>query len=355
MKVIQVVTHFDMGGAERIAINIAKSKSGVEYHMIEVAKGNSSFSKEFKKEMDEAGITYHCATASSNKKGLLSFPFRLRKLIKEIHPNVVHTHTENPDLGVFLTYILFPSIFKNIKIVRTLHNTVLWQNWKWMGKLVERFIQKKRANVTNSKMIAEVYQNEFGRDPWINLIYNGFGIVEQVQYEKIVKGKKNILFAGRFHSQKGIPVLIETIKRANPDAFHFHIAGKGELENELLEGLKNQKNVTTTGPIFGLSKYLASFDYVFIPSVHEGLNSLSIESAFSQTPVIINNCDGLNETVPADYPLKVNNNSVDGFAALFKKLECEDPKQYSKLTNQYAIDHFSISKMQSEYEALYNE
>lgn len=353
MKVIQVVTHFDMGGAERIAINIAKSKSGVEYHMMEVAKGDSSFSTEFIKEMEDAGIIYHRSSASSNKKGLLSFPFRLRRLIKQIQPDVIQTHTENPDLGVYLTYKLFPGLFKNIIIVRTLHNTVLWQSWKSIGIHVERFIQSHKANITNSKMIAEVYQKEYGIDPNIKLIYNGFAPVDQVKYDKIVEDKKNVLFAGRFHSQKGLPVLIETIKRVNPDVYHFHIAGKGELEKELLEGLKDVKNVSITGPIFGLSKYLSSFDFVFIPSVHEGLNSLSIECALSKTPVIINNCDGLNETVPEDYPLKVDNNSVDGYVELFKMLETADSISFANISHTYALEHFSMKKMQEQYELLY--
>ena len=352
-KVVQVVTHFDMGGAERIAINIAKSKSGFEYHMIEVASGCSDFSVEFKKEMEESDIIYHCATAKKNKIGLLYFPFRFRSLIKQISPDVIQTHTENPDLGVYLTYLLFPHLFKNIKIVRTLHNTVLWQNWKFIGKVVERFFVKKRANVSNSNMISEVYQREYGYDPNIKLIYNGFEPVVQVPYDKLIQGKKNVLFAGRFHSQKGLPVLIETIKRVDPNIYHFHIAGKGELEKELYEGLKDKTNVTISGPIFGLSKYLSCFDYVFIPSVHEGLNSLSIESSFSHTPVIINNCDGLNETVPKEYPLKVNNNSVEEYVNLFKMIEQEDNIRYADMTFKYATEHFSISKMQSEYEALY--
>ena len=37
MKVFHVVTSFDLGGAERVAFNIASSKSaGFEYHIVEV-------------------------------------------------------------------------------------------------------------------------------------------------------------------------------------------------------------------------------------------------------------------------------------------------------------------------------
>lgn len=353
MKVIQLVTHFDMGGAERVAINIAKSKSGVKYYMVEVVQGTSSYSEEFKEEMRTNGIEFRCSSIKSNKCAIILSPIRLRHLIKEIKPDVIQTHTEVPDLSLYLTHFIFPRLFKNIKIVRTLHNTVLWSNWKYIGKVAEKFYKSKKANVTNSKMIAKVYQTEFGADENMTLIYNGFNSVGQIPYEGIVEGKKNILFAGRFHKQKGINVLIDTIKKVNPDKFFFHIAGKGELEKELRDGLISQNNVIIRDPIFGLPKYLKSFDYVFIPSVHEGLNSLSIEASLNHTPVIINNCDGLNETVPSDYVLKVSDNSVNGYVNLFKMLETKDGQEFAKTSYAYALENFSMQKMQKEYEALY--
>ena len=355
MKVIQLVTHFDMGGAERIAINISKSKSGVKYFMIEIVQGTSSYSEEFKEEMRTNGIEFRCSSVRSKKWAIILSPIRLRRLIKEIKPDVIQTHTEVPDLSLYLTNVIFPRLFKNIKIVRTLHNTVLWSNWKYIGKVAEKYYKSKKANVTNSKMIAKVYQREFGDDENMTLIYNGFNSVEQIPYEGIVTGKKNVLFAGRFHKQKGISVLIDTIKNVNPNKYFFHIAGKGELEKKLRDGLMFQNNVIIREPIFGLPKYLKSFDYVFIPSVHEGLNSLSIEASLNHVPVIINDCDGLNETVPPDYALKVSDNSVTGYVNLFKILESKDGQKFAEPSYAYALETFSMQKMQKEYETLYEK
>ena len=41
--------------------------------------------------------------------------------------------------------------------------------------------------------------------------------------DSIYSGKINILFAGRFVPQKGIPVLINIIKRVDEKVFYFHI------------------------------------------------------------------------------------------------------------------------------------
>ena len=37
MRIFHIITHFDIGGAERVAVNIAKSQTtGMEYHLVEV-------------------------------------------------------------------------------------------------------------------------------------------------------------------------------------------------------------------------------------------------------------------------------------------------------------------------------
>ena len=47
MKVFHIVTHLDLGGAERVAINIANSDNpDIEYHIVEVVRGKSDFTKQ---------------------------------------------------------------------------------------------------------------------------------------------------------------------------------------------------------------------------------------------------------------------------------------------------------------------
>ena len=47
-KVFHIVSHFDVGGAERVAVNIADDHEGiVEYHLVEVVRAHSSFTRVF--------------------------------------------------------------------------------------------------------------------------------------------------------------------------------------------------------------------------------------------------------------------------------------------------------------------
>lgn len=352
--IFQIVTHFEMGGAERIAFNIAESENpDFEYHIVEVAKGNSAFTQEMIKELDVHRIVFHRSDISNNKKAILYFPFRLKKLIAKYHPVVIHTHTEVPDLAVYLFHLIFP--FIHFKLVRTLHNTVLWNSWGKIGKIVERYVQKKNANVSNSIAVTKAYLRNFGGSAAIPLIYNGFKPTEQKKYQGIVMKKINVLFAGRFVHQKGLPVLVDVIKRVNPERYFFHVAGTGPMEEYVQENLGNLPNVKITGPIANLASYVGSFDFVFIPSVHEGLNSLSIEASMNGTPAIINDIDGLNETLPQDWNLKVSDNSVEQYSDIFDKIYTLDRTKIKEQAYSFVDSNFSIRKMQREYEKLYQQ
>lgn len=85
------------------------------------------------------------------------------------------------------------------------------------------------------------------------------------------------------------------------------------MEHKIKESFIRFNNVSIYEKVFGLSHYLASFDYLFMPSNHEGLGLMLIEASFAHTPTIINCCPGLKETLPNDWKLALNNNSIPDF------------------------------------------
>ena len=86
----------------------------------------------------------------------------------------------------------------------------------------------------------------------------------------------------------------------------------------------------------------------------EGLNSLSIESSINKVPVIINDIDGLNETLPQNYPLKVKNNCIDEYMTLFTDvIPTIDRVSLIDSVYQYSCQKFDIQQMQKQYEYIY--
>ena len=356
LRVFHVISHFEVGGAERVALNIAESSSNdFEYHVVEVEKGISEFTKEMKLELDKYGIKYHTSPVIHSKLAILLFPLWFSFIFIKYRPNVIHSHTEIPDLSLWLfRKISWLFFWVRPKYIRTIHNTELWNEWKWVGRIVERYYVKHKCNVSISKSVSQAYA--YGQSD-IPLIYNGVKVVNQKPFPNLVDGKVNVLFAGRLEHQKGIEQLVEVVTALKSDGrYHFHIVGSGSLVQMVKDSLGNLDCVSLFDKVYALSEYLGSFDYLFMPSNHEGFGLTCIEASLAHTPPIVNWCAGLNETLPDDWPLKVMDNDINAFVDLFRnKLLTYDHKVLADKAYDYAANHFSVIRMQESYEKLYAE
>jgi len=361
-RIFHIISHFDMGGAERVALNIAKSNAdGFEYHIVEVIRGRSAFTRQFISEMEQAQIHYHRSPIPVvslhylfEKLAAILFPFWFVFIFRKYRPNVIHCHSEIPEWATYRLFHLFPHLTRGCKVVRTIHNTSLWNGLKKTGAKVEKWLQSQHANIAISTSVVENYRKEFQESPPI--IYNGVApsLYKQV-YPDLRKDKTNILFAGRMEEQKGIKHLADIITLLKDDTrYFFHIFGDGRLKPMLTNQLAGLSNHAIHPPLYGLQAYLGSFDYLLMPSEHEGLALLSIEASMEGTPTIINAAKGLEDTLPAHWLLKVSHNHIEDYMRLFHEaIPQGDRKQWGEEAREYALAHFSIEKMQREYELFY--
>lgn len=354
IKVLHIITHFDIGGAERVAINIAKSHSkGFEYHIMEVVRAKGTFTKQLIQECKDDNIKIHRSLIGNSKLAILLFPLVFLFYIVKIRPNIIHSHTEIPDLAIFLWRRTYGLFFRKIKYVRTIHNTQLWNKWERIGNKVEAYFKKNTTTVTISSSTQQSFYYEYRiKTP---IIYNGIQETKQNPFKGIIPNRINILFAGRLEPQKGIETLVEVIKALqNDERFFFHIIGDGSMKNKVDE-ISSFNNVRHYSKIYNLSSYLNSFDYLFMPSLHEGLALMPIEAAFAKVPTIINRCPGLKDTLPNDWELAVDNNDIPKFLDIFKHLNEEEKTNLGYKAYNFALEYFSIYKMQTKYESMYLE
>ena len=360
-RVFHFISHFDLGGAERVAANIAKSGNGkIEYHVVEMMRGRSDYSRQFIDELRQAGVVCHRAWMPDirwhfvlERITALLFPLRFLWLWLRWHPDVVHTHTELPDLCTVAAFSLFPWMSKSCKVVRTIHNNCLWTGQSRLGAVCERFFIGRKANIAISQSVRKSYKSRFCDDTPI--IYNGVGEIRQKCYDALVEDKVNVVFAGRFEKQKGISVMIEVVETLATDGrYHFHVFGDGSMRDEVEGRLGGLPNVSIRPPLFSLSSYLSSFDFMFMPSEFEGLSIVAIEASMSCLPNIINSCPGLEETLPYDWPLKVTGNDKAAYLNLFREFipNCRR-EQLGNMARDFARSNFSIEKMQQGYEKRY--
>ena len=141
---------------------------------------------------------------------------------------------------------------------------------------------------------------------------------------------------------------------AGDGRYHFHVMGDGSLLPDVERAVARCGNATLTPPMYGLSGVLSSFDCLFMPSEFEGLSMLSMEASMNRLPVIANRCPGLSDTLPEDWPLMVDNNSLNAYLHLFRDiLPTADRNALADKAATFAEQNFSIRKMQEEYEKVY--
>ena len=425
MRTFHLITHFSLGGAERVAANIAESQThGMEYHVVEIMRGRTAYTPKFIAELEQAGVRCHRSWMPDvsfhflfERIAALLFPLRMLYIMLRWHPDVIHTHTETPDLALYVFSRLFPFMLRRVKIVRTIHNTRLWTGLPRTAQWVEAFFKSNNANIAISDSVRDSYADRFGEVPPI--INNGVAEVEQKDYfntstpqgvhlsqvhqqhlntstfntqhstnlntstfntqhstnlntstfntqhstnlNTSTPQHLNILFAGRLEPQKGVVVLCEVLKMLADDArYHFTIAGDGSqrtlVEQTLAEIAAEGKsaNAQLVPPIFGLAGYMQSFDYLFMPSEFEGLSMLSMEASLNRLPVIANACPGLADTLPADWALLAHNNSLNDYRHIFNELlPTADHDALTQRAYDFAKDRFSVRTMQERYEARY--
>ena len=412
MRTFHLITHFSLGGAERVAANIAESQTpGMEYHVVEIMRGRTAYTPKFIAELKQAGVRCHRSWMPDvsfhflfERIAALLFPLRMLYIMLRWHPDVIHTHTETPDLALYVFSRLFPFMLRRVKIVRTIHNTRLWTGLPRTAQWVETFFKNNNANIAISDSVRDSYADRFGEVPPI--INNGVAEVEQTDYfntstpqgvhlsqvhqqhlntstfntqhstnlntstfntqhstnlNTSTPQHLNILFAGRLEPQKGISVLCEVLKMLAGDArYHFTIAGDGSqrtlVEQTLADIASSGKplNAQLVPPIFGLAGYMQSFDYLFMPSEFEGLSMLSMEASLNRLPVIANACPGLADTLPADWALLAHNNSLNDYRRIFNELlPTADHDALTQQAYDFAKDRFSVRTMQERYEARY--
>ena len=91
-----------------------------------------------------------------------------------------------------------------------------------------------------------------------------------------------------------------------------------------------------------------------MPSLHEGLALLPIEAAMAKVPTIINDCPGLSETLPPDWPLKVNGNNLTQYLTIFSNLDSFNRDDLGKSAFLFANNRFQLKTMQTNYERFYS-
>jgi glycosyltransferase involved in cell wall biosynthesis len=371
MRILHVIDQFHMGGSEEHATFLAQGleKRGHQCSVVAVSRPDQQdqVGTNQKQRLSDAAIPFHEVGGKNVRRNVLYVPLRLRRIIRRFGPDLVHSHTDIPDLMVSMA-----SRLGQFPVARTIHNTSLWETRPRTGRICEGAFHDDLIVAVSQDALAahrelrrhyglsqSAHQSVvLGSVPDLpdNQDYQRSDLVRQIGAD----GDKLIFcFAGRLVEQKGFDVLIEALSRlddAYRDKFQLHAftAGDGLEECKAQVQLQNLP-VVFHPPLANISRILQAFDAILMPSRWEGYGRVAAEGFLSGTPVIASDTHGLRETFPPQWPLKVPaDDSVALSDLLIDVLEGRrDLNALGASAREWARPTFSVDREVDDYETRY--
>ena len=240
--------------------------------------------------------------------------FALRKLVKKIHPDIIHAHWIIPQGFV----AALNKKISGTEYVVTSHGGDIFGLQGYFLKQIKKFtlMNAKKITVVSTAIKNEVH-NKIDSNLNVEVIPMGVdsNLFNQNKKDDSIRKKYEIhglflLFVGRLAEKKGVRYLIEAmpeIIKKIPNA-KLMIIGGGELEEELkllTKRLSLQNNIIFTGPIPNkdLPKYYATADIFIGPSIiakggdTEGFGLTFVEAGMSGCWLIGTNVGGISDII----------------------------------------------------------
>ena len=343
MKILQVITLSELGGAQSVVINLANSLC--KEHEVIVAAGEGD--GQMWNMLDNKIIKHQCShlqRAISLVEDYKAF-IELRKLYKQYKPDIVHLHSSKAGL---LGRLAFPTK----KIVYTVHgfDSIRLAHRKFLP--IEKIMQRFGHSIVGvskydyENMVSEGITNN------VSYVYNAItppSLYEVVKPEVFSKYSKTVLAIARVSPQKRHEMFIE-ISRRLPQ-YGFIWIGNQEPIEDLPENCHFIGNMPNAGA------YCQFADLFCLPSNYEGLPMVILEAMSLGKPIVSSDVGGIKEIVINNHNGYVLENDIDKFVnAISNILSDEEKLQNMGLNSKAFFDRsLTIDKMVDGYMKHYRE
>jgi len=301
IKVLHLITSLEVGGAQHgLLLGLPRFNSEKYEHIICSLMDRIQMAEQFRR----AGIEVH--SLGLKTKMDFSVAIRLRRLLKEVRPDVLHTYLLHSNvIGRIVGRLT--GVPRIIGSERTIGQARYW------GRLLTKLTNPLTDAVeVNSQTGAIAIEDNLGvpREK-IELIRSGVNLDE---YSKPTDGAEIrtdlalnqnqhlVLYVGRLRRVKGVEFGLRAFalakdKRPN---LYMALAGEGEqlynLQN-LVDALGINNHVKFLGVRNDLPDLLAAADSILMPSLNEGFPRTAIEAMAAGKPIVATRVGGTPEAI----------------------------------------------------------
>jgi glycosyltransferase involved in cell wall biosynthesis len=368
-RILQVVSHLALGGAERVALTITRALLDEFDFVFYAVRGREpgKFGTALAEEVRQLNVPLHLgARVPMRFGGVITSGIGLTRVVKRVQPDLIHLHTEIPE-AAYAAMVTFAPSLREIPAVRTIHNTVFWRFWRPLGLWCDRRMPHARvAGVSPGCVDAFLeLRRESGAvappEPPVT-IFNGvpFPTTARPPRDHSTNQPVSVVFGGRLEFEKGTDLLPEILAQVRPPSCgaQLIIYGTGTHETLLRKLAKNPPSgwtVELRPPAPDFAQQLSHFDLAIMPSRYEGLGLVAIEATLAGTPVIATNAAGLRDAFPPDHPWLARVDDTADFAAKLQEA-LDHPACWDEVASRgraFAHRVFAISTMAGTYRSLY--
>ena len=342
MRILQVITLCELGGAQSVVVNLANKLS--ENHEVIVAAGEGD-GKMFTLLNPTVGQERlpHLKRALSPKNDFLTI-LDMRKLYRKYKPDIIQLHSSKAGM---LGRIAFPAK----KVVYTVHgfDSIRLAYRKFLP--IERWMQNRSKAIVGVSRYDEKNLKAERITHQVSTVYNGIyrpEVTKELSFGLPKKYKKTVLCIARLSPPKKSDLFMEVATLLPEYAFVW-------IGNQI-EVKEHPENTFFLGNIPNAGAYNAIADLFILPSNYEGLPMVILEAMSLGKPVVASDVGGISEIVRNGE----NGYTVENKAKLFAEkirtiLENEEIYQcFSKRALSIFEEELTVDKMVDAYLQVYN-
>lgn len=252
------------------------------------------------------GIGCRIIKTNFNRRGMnpiddLKLMLNYRSIIKELNPKAVLSYTIKPNVyGGIACRLTGTPLIAN---VTGLGDAI--ENGGWLQKLT---VSLYEIGVGKAKQV--FFQNPSNKEVCLRfgiaderaivLPGSGVNLEHHIYQEYPADGVIKFLYIARLQKDKGTEEYFEAAKaiKAKYPQTEFQVLGwkEGEYQDKL-EELVAQGSINYLGTTSDVRPYLKEVHCAIMPSYHEGMSNVNLESAANGRPVITTDVPGCRETV----------------------------------------------------------
>lgn len=355
MKILQVITSLQTGGAEKLIVDIVPRllQKGLE---VDVCLFNGK-NTPFKQQLQTCG----CKILDLSYDEHYYNPIKILKLWRIMrHYDIVHTHNTAPQLFAAIASVLCTTV-----LITTEHNTSnRRRDLKWYPLWIDKWMYNQYKKIICISNQAEINLREFiGKcKSEITTIFNGI----DVEWYHSAKPNMSLRISDRFvvvmvagfRYQKDQDTLIKAMRHLDKEKFELWLVGDGE-RRQSLELLVESEGLSEQVRFFGLRsdipEILYTGDVIVMSSHFEGLSLSNIEGMSVGRPFIASDVDGLRE-ITKGYGVLFPHGDDLALANEIKRL-AEEGDYYNQIAERCyeRAKQFDIKKMVDSYANVYNQ